>query len=160
MLRKKYLHLILIPVIIFVVLIFAQSCSDNSLQPSGDYISGWIGFKDTNFVRGGYYAISMYANKPNPFDTLPIRSDSLPMKVYGNGKQVYYRFTCMDKGAYYFGVTWIKSPPVPNLKPPVLGTLGCDTNYNCTDHLIVMFPNFTGASYNIISWTDTTRRLY
>ena len=158
--KKKYLQLILLLIIFSVLLLFTQSCSDNSFQPSGDYISGWITFNDTNFVRGGYYAISMYANKSSPFDTLPLRSDSLNMKVYGNGRQVYYRFTNEINGAYYFAVTWIQTPVIPSVRPPVLGTLGCDTNVNCRDHEIIMFPNFSGASYNILCWTDTTKRIY
>lgn len=137
-----------------------QSCTDNTYQPSGDYISGWVTFKDTNFVKGGYYAISMYENKSNPFNSMPIKSDSLHLKDIRGGRDVYYRFTNSNSGSYYFGVTWIKLPEDPNFKPIVLGTLGCDTVPNCGNNEIIMFPNFTGASYNIFTWTDTTRRLY
>jgi hypothetical protein len=158
--KKKYLQLILLSILLFVLLMFMQSCSDNSLQPSGDYISGWVTFSDTNFLKGGYYAISMYENKSNPFSSMPLESDSLPMKKYRNGRMVYYRFTYEGSGSYYFGVTWIQIPLNPNVRPPVLATLGCDTNINCNDHEIIMFPNFTGANYNIFSWTDTTKRLY
>ena len=158
--KKNYFQLLILSILLFVLLLFMQSCSDNSFQPSGDYISGWVIFNDTNFIRGGYYAISMYENNSNPFSYMPLRSDSLPMKKYGTGNMIYYRFTNNDNGHYYFGVTWIQSPPVQNQRPPVLGTLGCDTNSNCSDHLLIAFPNFTGANYNIVSWTDTTKRLY
>jgi hypothetical protein len=158
--KKQYLQLILLSILLIVLLMFIQSCSDNTFQPSGDYISGWVIFKDTNFVRGGYYAISMYENTSDPFNTMPIRSDSLPMKVFGNGDRVYYRFTYSGNGSYYFGVTWVRSPLGPYFKPIVLGTLGCDTIPNCGSDEIITFPNFSGANYNIICWTDTTRRLY
>jgi hypothetical protein len=158
--KKKYLNIILYAILFLSLLYLVQSCDDMSYQPSGDYISGWVTFSDTNFIHGGYYAISMYPKKSYPFDTLPIRSDSLPMKQYGNGRQSYYRFSCTDNGSYYFGITWINSVLGPNHRPPVLGTLGCDTTSNCTSFKLITFPNFSGADFNIFCWTDTSKRIY
>jgi hypothetical protein len=158
--KNKFLNIILYAILFLSLLYLVESCDDMSYQPSGNYISGWVTFSDTNFVRGGHYAISMYANKPNPFDTIPIRSDSLPMKVYGNGRQVYYRFNCNDKASYYFGITWINSNVGPNIRPPGMGTLGCDTSSNCNSYELITFPNFSGADYNIFCWTDTTKRVF
>ena len=128
-------------------------------QPEGDHVIGWIAFWDTNVVPGGYYAVSIYRNKSNPFDTLPVRSDSLGMVKYDTYYQVKYRLDNVPSGNYFVAVTWIMSPVVPGLKPPVLGTLGCDTVHGCTDHEIVAFPNYTGKSYNFLSRADTSQKL-
>jgi hypothetical protein len=158
--KSKYLNIIIYAILFLSLLYFVQSCTDMGYQPSGDYISGWVTFSDTNFLAGGYYAISMYKNKSNPFDTLPIKSDSIPMKTTGNGKHAYYRITTVNSGSYYFAVTWIRSALGPNVKPPVVGTLGCDTTINCSSFTLITFPNFSGADFNIFSWTDTTKRVY
>ncbi len=128
-------------------------------QPEGDHVIGWIAFWDTNVVSGGYYAVSIYRNKANPFDTLPLRSDSLAMTDYGVYFQTKYRLDYVPSGDYFIAVTWIKSPVEPYLIPPVLGTLGCDTVHGCTDHEIVAFPNYTGKAYNFLSRVDTSQKL-
>ncbi len=154
-LLRSILFLLVLPLIIYSL----QSCGDMAFQPSGDYISGYVIFKDTNLLKGGYYAISMYRNKSNPYDTMPLRSDSLKIE-HGKTSLVYYRVGNVQSGNYFFGVTWIKSPPEPYVKPPVLGILGCDTNINCRDYEVITFPNFSGKNYNILSFTDTTKRMY
>jgi hypothetical protein len=136
-----------------------QGCDDSSVQSSGDHISGYITFTDTNLVYGGYYAVSMYENRSNPFDTLPLRSDSLTLSKNGNQYKSYFKFSGVSNGQYYFGVTWIKYPFNPALKPPVLGTRGCDTAHNCTNHILISFPNYSYEDCNILSWTDTAKRL-
>jgi hypothetical protein len=110
-------------------------------------------------VPGGYYAVSIYRNKPNPFDTLPLRSDSLAMLDYAAYYQARYRLDNVPSGNYFIAVTWIRTPFVPYIVPPVLGTLGCDTVHGCTDNDIVAFPNYTGASYNFMSRVDTSQKL-
>lgn len=147
------------PAILVFVLCCYSSCSDMTYQPEGDHVIGWIAFHDTNVVPGGYYAVSIYKNKANPFDTLPIRSDSLAMSDYGTYFQAKYRLDNVLPGDYFVAVTWIKSPVIPGLMPPVLGTLGCDTVHGCTDHEIVAFPNYTGKSYDFLSRVDTSQKL-
>ncbi len=156
---KKSLKLFFLAAILLMLLFSIQSCTDMGYQPSGDYISGWVMIYDTNLIPGGYYAISMYANKSNPFDTLPIKSDSLKLERDYNIYKCYYRINNNINGSYYFAVTWIEYPVQQYDKLPVLGTRGCDTNKDCTNHELISFPNFTGANYNIISWADTAKNL-
>jgi hypothetical protein len=157
--KTNFLRLILFLLVLPLILYSLQSCGDMGFQPSGEYISGYAIFNDSNLMHGGYYAISVYKNRANPFDTMPIRSDSLKITP-GKAYLVYYRVEGLPSGDYYFGVTWIKSPPEPYLRPPVLGTLGCDTNISCRDYEIVTYPNFSGKNYNIVAFSDTTKRLF
>lgn len=146
--------------LLFIMLSFSfESCTDMGYQPPGDYISGWAIVIDTNLLPGGYYAISMYQNKANAFDTLPLRSDSLKLVKDYNSYRSYFRFSSAPKGSYYFAVTWIAYPVPQHDKFPVLGTWRCDTNRNCTNHELISFPNFTGANYNIFCWADTSYKL-
>jgi hypothetical protein len=101
----------------------------------------------------------MYAYKSNPFDTLPLRSDSLQLAKNGNQYKCFFKFSGVAGGSYYFAVTWIKYPVVSNLIPPVLGTRGCDTNHQCTSHKIIAFPNYSYEDCNILAWTDTIKKL-
>lgn len=143
---------------IIFILNFFYGCDDSGVQSSGDHMSGFVTFTDTNLVTGGYYAISLYAKKTNPFDTLPLRSDALTMTLNGNVYKDYFKMTGISNGSYYFAVTWIKNSE-PNFFPIVLGSRGCDTNRQCTNHTVVLFPNYSYDDCNILSWTDTTKRL-
>jgi hypothetical protein len=157
--RNKFYWLIPILLILPFISFLFLSCDDSSTQPKGDDVSGYVTFTDTLLIAGGYYAISRYANKPNPFDTLPLSNLQLSMTKVGNVYKDYFKMTGIPSGKYYFAVTWIKTPENPNLKPPVLGTRGCDTNRLCTSHKLVEFPNYSYEDCNILSWTDTTKRL-
>jgi hypothetical protein len=154
---KQTLYCILF-ISISLFFISFNGCDDSSVQSSGDHMSGYVTFTDTNLTRGGYYAISYYAQNTNPFDTLPLRSDALTMTLNGNVYKDYFKMTGIPNGSYYFAVTWIKNND-PNFRPIVLGTRGCDTNRSCTSHILVPFPNYSYDDCNILSWTDTTKRL-
>jgi hypothetical protein len=156
--KHKSIGLFVLTIIFLLLLFSLQSCSDMDFQPSGNYISGWATVNDTALVPGGYYALSVYESKANTFGYAPIRSDSLKLERHYNDYMVYYRIYDVPKGSYYFAITWIQYPPVGG-KLPVLGTWGCDTTHDCTEHKLISFPNFTGASYNILAWADTSKKL-
>ncbi len=157
--KNKITSVIFFHAFLFLSFYFLQSCGDTAVQQSGDSITGYITFTDTNLIGGGYYAISMFKNRANPFDTLPLRNDSLTMSKSGNVYKVFYKFSGVSSGSYYFAVTWIKSPFIPGVVPPVLGSRGCDTNHNCSSHRLIAFPNYSYENCDILSWTDTTMRL-
>jgi hypothetical protein len=157
--RNKFYRLIPIILLLPFISYFFQSCDDSSTQPEGDYIVGYVTFTDTNLVAGGYYAISRFANRQNPFNTLPLKSDSLVMTKVGNVYKDYFKMSGVPSGSYYFAVTWIKYPIIPNLVPAVLGTRGCDTNHQCTSHKLIMFPYYSYEDCNILSWTNPAKRL-
>ncbi len=157
--KKNIYSLILFIIVLSSFCYFTSGCDDAGIQDSGDHVTGYVTFTDTNLCKGGYYAISMYRNKTNPFDTLPLRSDSLTMTKQQNLYKCYYKFSGVTSGSYYFAVTFIRTPFNPNRLVPVLGSRGCDTNHSCTAHILVAFPNHSYEDCNILSWTDTLKKL-
>jgi hypothetical protein len=147
------------------VLTFLYSC-DTPMEPgrSGDKLSGYITHLDTNVVRSntGFYSISLYSSDlTNPFYRVPVRTDSLNLTKRPDNfcYESMYNMLGVPAGRYHIAVTWSRYPRVENEIPLVLGTYGCDTNYSCTDHTIIVYPNFDGNFRNIHSWSDTTRRM-
>lgn len=128
-----------------------------TFQPKGDYISGWATFADTNYASGpGYYAVALYSCGNSPMSVAPIKTDSIPMSGLFN--PFYFRISLSGDNNCYLAVVW-KHTTSEHEIPVVLGTYGCDTTRNCSDYKVIAFPNFTGASYNMTCWADTTKKL-
>ena len=122
--------------------------------PKGDYISGYISFVDSNFIlSGGYYAVALYSNQSTPYHSVPLTTDTL--HTAGASSPYHYRIYWENKSTCYLGIVWKRTSGESEI-PRVLGIYGCDTSYSCTDFKSIFFPNYTGANYNIICWTDTT----
>ncbi len=142
---------------IFLLLIFKGCDYPVTYQPTGDYISGYAIFTDTDFMHGnGYYAIALYSCKGSPLTSIPYNTDTIKMDSLTN--EYYWRIACEDKGNYYLAVVWKETASSHEI-PMVLGTYGCDTTHFCHEHKVIAFPNFTGANYNILCWADSTKRL-
>ena len=157
--KKKIIPAILFFIILLSFIYFTGGCDDSGVEEKGDHVTGYVTFTDTNLTQGGYYAVSMFENKSNPFNFNPLRSDALTMTKNGNQYICYFKFSGVASGSYYFAVTFNKTPPDTTRVPPVLGTRGCDTNHNCTAHKLIAFPNYSYEDCNILSWTDTTKKL-
>jgi hypothetical protein len=131
-----------------------QSCGyDTSMQPQGNYISGYAAFVDTNYVHyGGQYSIALYSSSTSgtPLAVTPISMSGT--------NPFYYRIQWDGTGACYAAIVWVRNSGSNEL-PIILGTYGCDTSHTCNSGQSITFPNFSGANYNIICWTDTTQRL-
>jgi hypothetical protein len=141
---------------LFVAFFTFWGCDDSGvLQSKGDYVNGYAIFVDTGFIRyGGYYAVSLYTNQNPPYRSIPLKTDSLQLKGYTN--PYHFRIYWEDKQTCYLAVVWKRSLLTTEI-PRILGTFGCDTSYSCQNFKPVVFPNYTGANYNIICWSDTTR---
>lgn len=131
----------------------------------GDNLSGYVSQFDTNIARSqhGFYSISIYsADSSNPFNRVPLRSDSLNItKRHDNYcYESLFDISGVPSGNYHVAVTWSRYPRIPNEKPKVLGTYGCDTNFVCTAHKIVKYPNYDGNFRNITSHSDTLRAMF
>ncbi len=63
-------------------------------------------------------------------------------------------------GKYYLAATWSSYPRVEEEIPIVLGTYGCDTNAGCTEHKMILYPNYQGNFRNFSSNTDLGKRLF
>ena len=149
--NRKLITYYFLPALAF--LSFSCDFSDN-YYPKGDYISGYITFVDTNFMSsGGYYAVALYSNQSSPYNSIPLTTDTL--KIAGATSPYNYRIYYENKSACFLGIIWERTTSESEI-PRVLGTYGCDTSYSCTDFKSINFPNFTGANYDVICWTDTT----
>jgi hypothetical protein len=69
------------------------SCDSPVTYPKGDTFAGYILFTDSSFIPNGYYTISLFRDKTFPFDTLPVKTNSLVIKY---GEYADFRY-----GAYY-----------------------------------------------------------
>ena len=146
------------PFLIFFALDIA-ACNDNiTFQPEGDYISGFATFVDTNYLcHLGHYAIALYPAGAHPFYSQPVECRYINMSEGNN--PFYFRVSHEGKGDFILAVVW-KIDSTNYYNPIPLGTYGCDTSHQCTRHKIVEFPNFTGLDYNILCWSDTSKRLF
>lgn len=145
-----------------VLLSILNSCdSPSDLNPTGDKLQGYITHIDTNLIRGnGFYSVSVYsAVDTNPFHHVPVRTDSLKLKKRDYVYETAYEMEGIAEGYYYVAATWSRYPRVTNEIPIVLGTLGCDTSKSCQNHTRIKYPDLQGIYRNIVSWTDTTKRL-
>ncbi len=147
----------------FFVLIYIAAC-DSPMEPgrSGDKLSGYVSTMDSNLVlNGGFYSVSIFnADLPNPFTQIPVRTDSLNMKKRDYIYDTPFTMEGVPDGRYYIAATWSVYPRNPNEVPIVLGTYGCDTASNCSNHILVVYPNYDGQFRNLLSWTDLGKRLF
>jgi hypothetical protein len=145
--------------IVFYTILF-QSCDDSGVTAKQDFVAGTVTFTDTNLIcTGGYYAVSVFPDSSAPFHCIPVGSDSLVITKSGYLTTAHYKVSGLSAGSYYIGTTWIRASD--GCVRGVLGTYGCDTaHYNCTN-TIVSLPNYEGSSdCNILSWTDTLKKLH
>ena len=126
------------------------------MQSTGNSIQGKITFVDSSFyTQGGTYAVALYAYKPPAsFSYEPVAVQNI-----SPSKSVNYTISYDGGGYYYIAVVWINNSNISEL-PMVLGVHGCDTTHNCDNEISIAFPNYTGHSFDIVSWADTTKKLY
>jgi hypothetical protein len=157
----KYL---IIQVLIIILALLAGCESPSDMNRPGDRLSGYITHFDTNVIitSSGFYSVSVFsADSVVPFNKIPVRTDSLRLTrrpdliVY----ESTYQMDGIPPGSYYVAATWSRYPRVPNEIPMLLGTYGCDTSYTCTNHIVVVYPNFDGNFRNILCWSDTLRKM-
>ncbi|MCC7158593.1 MAG: hypothetical protein IT281_03540 [Ignavibacteria bacterium] len=132
------------------------------LNPPGDNLKGYLVHIDSNlYLNGGFYSVSIYnADSSNPFNRVPVRTDSLNLTHHQNFYQTFYEMNCVPAGRFYLASTWSSFPRIEGEVPIVLGTYGCDTSTSCTDHEIILYPNFQGNFRNFTSNTDLSKRLF
>jgi hypothetical protein len=117
-----------------------------------------VTFTDTFLTtQQGYYAISVFPDSAHPFQQIPVATDSLTITKSGYIFSANYRVNNLAAGNYFVGATWIRTSD--NNIRAILGIYGCDTARNCSGSR-VSIPNYSGTnSCNILSWTDTLKKL-
>lgn len=174
--RNKF-NLTVLHTLLFSVLLFTiYSCSDDKtpltpVGPEAKTINGTVNFVDTNFIlSGGTYLISAYPSTgwppmggPAAFDTIKItRSNNILNKSYD------YKLKDLNPGDYVVSVGFRK---ISGGQSPIMSVYGCDT---------LRFLNGAGSScflapplkavigsnnegtegINLLSWSDTTKKVY
>ena len=148
--------------ILFALIVVFSACDPPmEVNRPGDKLSGYVTHNDSIlYMSGGYYSISLYnADSVNPFNRVPVRTDSLNLKTRDWLYETPFTMNGIPSGRYFLAATWSKYPKVPNEVPIVLGTLGCDTIINCSNHKLLSYPNYEGNFRNIEAWTNPARRL-
>jgi hypothetical protein len=137
------------------------SCSDTTLEVSK--IKGKVTFVDTNFVRtGGIYLISAYPRTGWPPMGPPTSYDTL--RISGNNLTYCYSLQGISGPDTNYVVT-VGFRKTTGGASPVMSVYGCDTNHSVTCWLMnpptVRVGASSGARYvNLLSWSDTTKKLY
>lgn len=150
-------------IILLASLILVTACDPPvDVSRPGDKLSGYVTHIDSVlYMNGGYYSISIYnADSSNPFNRVPVRTDSLNLTRRDWLYETPFTMEAVPSGRYYIAATWSSYPKIPNEIPLVLGTYGCDTNANCSSHKIVEYPNYEGKFRNLFAWTNPAKRLY
>jgi hypothetical protein len=147
-------------IFLFLSIVIFETCDDSGINAPQDFISGTVIFTDTILrYNGGYYAVSLFPDNSSPFSQSPLRNDSLKISISNGVASTYYKMDGITSGSYYVGITWIRSSD-GNVRG-VLGTYGCDTTHNCTASKKVTVPSYSGTGgINILSWTDTLRKVF
>ncbi|HJY63310.1 MAG TPA: hypothetical protein VJ455_04070 [Ignavibacteria bacterium] len=137
------------------------SCTDTTLEVSK--IKGKVTFVDTNFIRtGGVYLISAYPRSSWPPMGPPTSYDTL--RISGNNLSYCYSLQGITGADTNYVVT-IGFRKTTGGASPVMSVYGCDTNHNISCWLMnpatVRVGSTSGARYiNMLSWSDTTKKLY
>ena len=148
------------PTAILILMFFAACGNPEDFNRPGDNLTGYITHINQDTISGGYYSISIFsADSTNPFNRVPVRTDSLNLKKRDYVFETSFDMNGIQQGVYYVAATWSRYPKVLNEIPIVLGTYGCDTSFSCTEYIRVAYPNYEGKFRNIVSWTDSTKRM-
>ena len=150
----------IISITIVSLLLIAACGNPTDLNAPGNNMSGYVTTLNMNIIPGGYYSVSVFsADSTNPFQRIPVRTDSLNLKRRDDLFETTYDLDGIQPGSYYVAATWSRYPKVQNEVPMVLGIYGCDTSASCRDYKVVLYPNYEGVFRNITSWTDSTKRM-
>ena len=143
-----------------IAIIFVSCGNPIDYNRPGDRVVGYVTHVNMNLIPGGYYSVSVFsADSVNPFHRVPLKTDSLNLKRRDNLFETPYVISGVGIGRYYVAATWSRYPKIQNEIPMVLGIYGCDTSASCTSYKVILYPNYEGFFRNIISWTDSTKRL-
>jgi len=151
-----------ITLILFFSIVVISACDPPmEVNRPGDKLSGYVTHYDSVlYMSGGYYSISLYhADSVNPFNRVPVRTDSLNLKTRDWLYETPFGMDNIPSGRFFLAATWSKYPKELNEIPVVLGTYGCDTIVNCSNHKLLEYPNYEGHFRNITAWTDPAKRL-
>jgi hypothetical protein len=172
-LKTKLFGNFLFVICAIALITIAYSCKSDEIVtssgPENNTISGTVYFADTSIgsSAAGYYDIAAFSSWPPT--GAPSANDSLELVKVGGKYQATYTIKGLgvgvDSAKYVVAIGWRR---VTGGASPVMGIYGCDTAhytpptstcpYNPTKIIIRGNAGVTGQ--NVISWADTTKRIF
>lgn len=173
-LKTKFFANFSLVVLILSVITIAYSCKSDDVVtpptgPENNTISGTVYFADTSLgsIAVGYYDIAAFATWPP--SGAPTANDSLELVKVGGKYQANYTIKGLgvgvDSAKFVIAVGWRR---LTGGASPVMGIFGCDTAHytpptsTCplSPSKITIRNNVGVTSQNMISWADTTKRIF
>lgn len=165
-LSTAFLRLLVVSLLVASV----YSCSDDDetpltpVGPDAKSINGTVTFVDNNFTTGGVFLISAYPTSgwpptggPAAYDTLNVTSSTLSYN---------YKLVDLNPGDYVVSVGFRK---ITGGQSPIMSVYGCDTARFASGSTCFLNPpqkatigsNNEGVeNINMLSWADTTKKVY
>ncbi|MBX7042571.1 MAG: hypothetical protein K1X85_06675 [Ignavibacteria bacterium] len=159
-------------VIVLAVASFIYSCSDddttnnpNPTGPDAKSINGTVAFVDNSFVTsGGVYLISAYPSSGWPPTGGPAAYDTI--SISGSTLSYNYKLVDLNPGDYVVSVGFRKTS---GGQSPIMSVYGCDTARFASGSTCFLNPpkkatigseNQGVEGINMLSWADTTKKVY
>lgn len=171
--KKTILNPFFQAMIVIALIISVYSCSeDNATTPQGpdaNTINGTVSFVDTNFIlSGGTYLISAYPSASWPPTGGPAAFDTIKITRSNNILNLNYTYKLKDvsPGDYVVSVGFRKAT---GGQSPIMSVYGCDTARAITGSMCFLNPtkkatigsnNQGTENINMLSWSDTTKKVY
>lgn|GEM_PF-845659 len=175
--KKLILNPIIQTLFAILLMVSVYSCSEDTVVtppvtgPDAKSVNGTIKFVDTNFIlSGGTYLISAYPSTgwppmagPTAFDTVKITRSNNVLNLSYN-----YKLVDLNPGSYVVSVGFRKAT---GGQSPIMSVYGCDTArflngagsscfLNPPLKAIIGTNNEGTVGINMISWSDTTKKVY
>ena len=164
-------------ILVSVLMISVYSCSDDDTTvtpvtgPDAKSINGTVTFVDTNFIlSGGTYLISAYPSTAWPPTAGPTAYDTISITRTNNILNLNYNYKLSDinPGNYVVSVGFRKTT---GGQSPIMSIYGCDTlRASSPGGLTCLFTpsklatigaeNQGTEGINMLSWSDTTKKIY
>lgn len=172
--KKNILPSLVLSALLLSLLTLVYSCKSDdvvtpSTGPANNTINGTVTFADTNFGSSavGYYDIGAFSSWPPSGP--PASNDSLKISKVGGKYQATFSLKSLgvgvDSAKYVIAVGWRR---ISGGASPTMGIYGCDTaHYTPPTSTCPLNPtkitikNNVGVDgSNMISWADTTKRIF
>ena len=175
--KKKFSFKLFEVIIIALLFVSIYSCSDddtNPVTPTGPdakSINGKVTFVDTNFIlTGGTYLISAYPSTGWPPTGGPAAYDTILITRTNNVLNLVYDYKLIDlnPGNYVVSVGFRKTT---GGQSPIMSIYGCDTAraiypaglaclFAPSKYATIGSENQGTAGIDMLSWSDTTKKIY
>ena len=165
--------------ILVIALLFVSvySCSDDDtnpvtpIGPDAKSINGKVTFVDTNFIlTGGTYLISSYPSTGLPPTGGPADYDTILITMTNNVLNLVYDYKLIDlnPGNYVVSVGFRKAS---GGQSPIMSIYGCDNAraiypaglaclFAPSKYATIGTENQGTAGIDMLSWSDTTKKIY